>query len=65
MYRCGNHEQRLSVYLAAKAPELLATKRIRDKLTLPVFLNLEERKVHWVKNMDPIAVGKLRDFTRP
>lgn len=55
----GNHEARLERYLIAKAPELLASHRVREKLTLPAFLDLEKRGVHWIDSMDPIKVGQL------
>ena len=55
----GNHCMRLERYLIAKAPELLAAKRIRERLNFRAFLDLDARGVQWVEPMDPISVGKL------
>jgi hypothetical protein len=59
VYKMGNHELRLERYLIQKAQELLASRRIREKLNLSSFLDLEQRGVKVVDAMDPIIVGKL------
>ena len=59
VWKLGNHEYRLERYLIAKAPELLASRRVRDKLGFDSFLDLTQRDVTLIDSMDPIAVGKL------
>ena len=59
VWKLGNHEYRLERFLISKAPELLASRRVREKLGFDSFLNLTQRGIMLIDSMDPIAVGKL------
>ena len=59
VFKIGNHEARLEKYLINKAPELLSSRRIRPRLSIESFLDLDKRGIQCVRSMDPIQVGKL------
>ena len=54
-YKAGNHDHRLSIYLARQAPELLSL----DVLQLPKLLGLEELGIEYIHDRQLAKFGKL------
>ena len=54
-YKAGNHDHRLSVYLARNAPELIAL----DVLQLPKLLGLEDLGIDYIHDRQLAKFGKL------
>jgi predicted phosphodiesterase len=54
-YKAGNHDHRLSIYLARNAPELIAL----DVLQLPKLLGLEELGIDYIHDRQLAKFGKL------
>lgn len=55
VYKTGNHEERLTKYIAEKAPELFDV----EQLSLPSLLDFDSHKVEMVDDQRLIRLGRL------